>query len=166
MALQAASSAPRAAGLARKACQLRRWRRRVIDVAGPAPQDGPAARTSATSTSRSPPGNCRKLFAQGRAEAMAGERRADEVLVCDHPLVGNYSSSNSAIQPQKPLPCMLYFLNGHLLCRPTRHRFLLLGGRFRPRVALEPTTGQLRLIGTVNLCRAGSPQPPNSPPYP
>ena len=72
---------PKAAGLARKPCQLRRWRRRVIDVAAPTPQDGPAARPSAPSTSRSPPGNCRKLFAQGRAEAMAGERRAHEVVV-------------------------------------------------------------------------------------
>ena len=43
------------------------------------------------------------------------------------------------------------------------HRFLLLGDQFRPRAALEPTTGQLRLIGTVNLCRAGSPQPSYSP---
>ena len=50
--------------------------------------------------------------------------------------------------------------------RPSQHRFLLLGDQFRPRVALESTTGQLRLIGTVNLCRAGSPQPSYSRPDP
>ena len=52
------------------------------------------------------------------------------------------------------------------VARPSEHRFLLLGDQFRPRAALEPTAWHLRLIGTVNLCRAGSPQPPNSPPYP
>ena len=52
------------------------------------------------------------------------------------------------------------------VARPSEHRFLLIGDQFRPRVALEPTTGQFRLIGTVNLCRAGSPQPSYSRPDP
>ena len=52
------------------------------------------------------------------------------------------------------------------VARPSEHRFLLLGDQFRPRAALEPTAWHLTLVGTVNLCRAGSPQPPNSPPYP
>ena len=52
------------------------------------------------------------------------------------------------------------------VARPSEHRFLLLGDQFRPRAALEPTAWHLRLIGTVNLCRAGSPQPSYSRPDP
>lgn len=63
------------------------------------------------------------------------------------------------------LACFTSFVRASC-ARPTRHRFLLLGDQCRPRAALEPTTGQLRLIGTVNLCRAGSPQPSYSRPDP
>ena len=163
MALQAASSAPRAAGLARKPCQLRRWRRRVIDVAAPTPQDGPAARPSAPSTSRSPPGNCRKLFAQGRVEAMAGERRAHEVLVLERQLEGNYSRSNSAARHRSALPCIRADKKYASFPRPTRRRFLLLYGRFRPQVAIGPRTFDLKLSFAVILLRERPPQPSNSP---
>ena len=52
------------------------------------------------------------------------------------------------------------------VARPLRTQVSAPWRQFRPRVALEPPTGQLRLIVTVNLCRAGSPQPSYSRPDP
>jgi len=49
------------------------------------------------------------------------------------------------------------------VARPSEHRFLLLGGQFRPQGTIGPGTFHVRLVSTVNLCRAGPPQPPNSP---
>ena len=46
---------------------------------------------------------------------------------------------------------------------PTRHRFLLLGGRFRPQVAIGPRTFHLTLSSAVILLRARPSQPSNSP---
>ena len=95
---------------------------------------------------------------------------------CAHPADSNPLLGAGSIRPsfeRQPLvrpPCPHHSLNRtltrYLLCATAEHRFLLLGDQFRPRVALEPTTGQLRLIGTVNLCRAGSPQPSYSRPDP
>ena len=47
--------------------------------------------------------------------------------------------------------------------RPTRRRFLLLYGRFRPQVAIDPRTFDLKLSFAVILPRERPPQPSNSP---
>ena len=65
----------------------------------------------------------------------------------------------------RQLPFLVCFLglSDAFCARPSEHRFLLLGGQFRPQGTIGPGTFHVRLVSTVNLCRAGPPQPPNSP---
>ena len=120
MALFCASARRGAASRARLPWQLRLRRRRAIDAAGTTPQPGLAAGLSAWSTSSSLLGDGKELLRKLEAEVMAGERRTHEVVVRNGELEGNCSSSNSEFVPQKPLPCMLYFLSGRLLCPTLR----------------------------------------------
>ena len=94
---------------------------------------------------------------------MAGERRAHEVLVYERQLEGNYSRSNSAARHRSALPCIRADKKYASFPRPTRRRFLLLYGRFRPQVASAPRTFDLKLSFAVILLRERPPQPSNSP---
>jgi hypothetical protein len=162
------SAVPGGASRARLPWQLRLRRRRAINAVGATPQLGLAAGLSARSTSSSVLGRQKSLCAKLEAEARAGERGALEVVVRNGELDGSAPSSTYSFVPAAPLPCDLQALTAlkSTLLPDCRTQVSAPWRQFRPRVALEPTTGQLRLIGTVNLCRAGSPQPSYSRPDP
>ena len=163
------SAVPGGASRARLPWQLRLRRRRAINAVGATPQLGLAAGLSARSTSSSVLGRQKSLCAKLEAEARAGERGALEVVVRNGELEGSAPSSTYSFGSAAPLPCdlqALTALKSTPLLPDCRTQVSAPWRQFRPRVALEPTTGQLRLIGTVNLCRAGSPQPSYSRPDP
>ena len=163
MALQAASSVPRAAGLARQPRQLRAWRRREIGARWPASPRDSRSSTSAPTPSRWPLTTAGASGANVESKATAGERRAAEVVVRNGELEGNYSSSNSAARHRSALPCI--HADKNYASFPATHptQVLLLYGRFRPHVAIDPRACDLKLVGAVHLRRAGSPRPSNSP---
>ena len=123
MALQAASSVPRAAGLARQPRQLRAWRRREIGARWPASPRDSRSSTSAPTPSRWPLTTAGASGANVESKATAGERRAAEVVVRNGELEGNYSSSNSAARHRSALPCIHADKNYASFPRPTRRRF-------------------------------------------
>ena len=104
------SAVPGAASRARLPWQLRLRRRRAISAVGATPQLGLAAGLSARSTSSSVLGRQKSLCAKLEAEARAGERGADEVVVRNGELEGSAPSSISAYGPAAPLPCDLQAL--------------------------------------------------------
>ena len=155
MVLQAPSTAPQAAARSRRPCKLRLWRRRAIGAAGPTPQHGPAAGPLAWSTGRSLPDHCTKPFRNVESKVMAGERRTNEVLVCDKQPEGNYSSSNFEFVPQKPLPCMRTSLNCAPRCPPSdppqNSRFCSLAAYFDRRSPPSPAYSSAR-PSTRTIC--------------